>query len=415
MTLPFSQPVIEEAINRMSYQWDDMSLLVLADRLTDAGSAELWFYHNNGTGKSLLHTSKVNLLSTSTMTQVKKRMIEHSTDIPWQEVLTCITSKTMEYQRKGEPGLILKPNDTDSYKPTYYIEPIIMKGVPNVIYGDKGVNKTTIGLTALGILAIGYLDSPSGLTAGQSANVGILDWESTFDLTSYTLSRLVESGTIPYCEPSYLRCKQRLADDIDRVANWVTTNNIKAVLIDSLGQAAGSDKFDNAGKNAALSFFECLRLLNVTSLIIAQNAKSEDNRKTIYGSTYYTYYSRNVFELKRAKDTSRDDDMHIALLHQEGNYSKKYNPLGFHLTYTDTSILIETEVVNLAQLKDRIEDTDAILEFLRQAGKLCTIKAISEAIEKNDNRTRVVLSILKKRGKVVNPATGLWGAATNDK
>jgi len=414
MPFPYSNPEINESINRLDYTWQDMGLVITADRITDSGTAELWFYHLNGNGKSLLHTAKANLLSTTTMNQLTRRMLDNSVDIPWQQVLTFVVSRTMEYQRRGEEPVIIQPANADQHQPVYLIYPLLMKGVPNIVYGDKGVNKTTIALAALGILACGSIDSPSGLGARVETKVGILDWESNADLTTYTLARLVDSGTIPYCEIPYLRCKTNLPDEIDRIANFIKKHDIQVILIDSLGQAAGSDKFDSAGKGTALRFFECLRLLNVTSLIIAQNAKGDSNVKTIYGSTYFTYYSRNIFELRRARDTSRDDDMHVALIHQEGNYSKKFQPIGFHLTYADKSILIEAEEVNLAQLRDRIEDTEAILDFLRIERRLCTVKSISEAIDKPENRTRVVLSLLKKRSKLVNPGTGLWGLAADD-
>lgn len=412
--IPFSNPAISESINRLTYNWADMDLIITADRIADAGNAELWFYHNNGSGRQLLNISKVNLLSTTTMAGVAKRMLSHSGDIPWQQVLTYIASTTIEYSRRGEPGVTLKPVSAEQNKPTYLVHPLIMEGVPNVIFGDKGVNKTTLGLLSIGLLSCGWDTSPSGLTGSAEIKGGILDWEGTKELTNYTLARLVEGGTFPYCEPEYLHCKIRLTDDIDRIGNWVVDHNIKFLLIDSLGAAAGSDKFDSAGKAAALSFFEALRSLNVTSLIIAQNSKSEEGKKTIFGSTYYTYYARNVFELRKGKDTASQDDLHIALIHTEGNYSKRFAPIGFCITYTDTSILVQHEEVTLAELKDRIEDTQAICEFLRIERKMCSADIIAEAIGKPKATTLVVLSGLKKKGKVVNPSRGFWGLASYD-
>lgn len=410
--MALNTPEIIEGIGSIQYFFEDLGLKVNVERMSDEGKAELWVFSANGKGDyKLLHTASTNLMSTSTMNSLSKRLREHSAKIDWTDILTFITAKTMEIVRKGEPGVVLKPVSADLVRPTYHIEPLIMKGVPSVIFGDKGVNKTTIALTALGLLSCGCDYSTSGMIASESISVGILDWEGTEELTNYTLSRLIEAGSIPYCEIPYLRCKQALVDDVERIAKFLQEHSIKVALIDSLGQAAGSDKYDSAGKGAALKFFEVLRQLNLTSLIIAQNAKGEEGKKTIYGSTYYTYYSRNIFELRRAKDTTREDDMHIALIHQEGNYSKKYKPIGYHLTYTDTSILIEPEEVSLSQLKDRIEDTEVILEYLRLENRLCSVAEIAEALGKTENQTRVTLSLLKKRGKLVNPERGQWGLA----
>lgn len=279
----FVQPKISESINKLTYLWETLDLKVIADRLTDAGTAELWFYHINDNGLSLLHTAKVNLMSSTTMTALAKRMSQHAQDVPWIEIMTCLSAQTMEYQRRGEPGVIIEPVPGKAVHPGYYVEPVIMKGVPNIIFGDKGVNKTTIGLTLLGIAALGLDDSPLGLISHHPVKVALLDWESNQSLTDYTLSRLIEGQILPWFPLPYLRCKQALTDDVDRIANFLHEKGTELVLMDSLGQAAGSDKFDSSGKAVALRFFEVLRQLNLTSLIIAQNAKGDDNRKTIFG------------------------------------------------------------------------------------------------------------------------------------
>ena len=411
--LPFTQPEITESINKLTFEWHDLELLVIADRITDSGSAELWFHHNNGTGRKLLHTTKVNLLSTATMNQVAKRLAqENSPDHPWHQILTKIAAVTMETRRKGEPGVTLQPIPGQVTHPGYWVEPIIMKGVPNIIFGDKGSNKTTLALMAMALLYAGADStdySNCGFNAPERANVALLDWESTQELTLYTSSRLIEGGTVPYFELPYLRCRQTLADEIERVSNFVRDNKIQVVLIDSLGQAAGSDKYDTAGKTSALNFFECLRQLNLTSLIIAQNAKGseEGNKKTIYGSTYFTYYARNIFELRKAREQNRDNEMSVALFHHESNYSKKYEPRGFNISYSDQAIRITSEAVNARQFMEKVSQSAEILDLL--AGGAMTLKAIGSALDTSENQTRVVLHRLRDRGKILQLGQGLWG------
>lgn len=403
----FTKPTVIETIGKLIFSWPEMELKVIADRITDAGTAELWFYHQNSTGDSLLHTTKANLLSTSTMGQIGKRMSQHSADIPWQQVLTYISSHTMEIQRRGEASIIIIPNLENIFHPGYYIEPIVLKNSPSVIYGDKGVNKTTLCLALLGLITTNYSDSPCGLVSNERTNVGLLDWEANENLTRFTISRLIKGSTIPFFQLPYLRCHQTLTDDIERIANFIHQYSVQVILIDSLGQAAGSDKFDSAGKGTALKFFECLRKLNVTPLIIAQNAKGEENKKTIYGSTYFTYYSRNIFELKAKVDEINEDTVHLALLHQESNYSKRYPALGFCVDYTDTTIKIESESVSLSQFLEKASQTKALLEFLKDGAK--SVKAISINLGVSDKHARTLLSRTKKRGLTIDLGSGMWG------
>lgn len=405
-------PDVKESIGKIVFTWPDMEIKVVADRISDAGTAELWFYHQNGTGDSLLHTAKANLLSTTTMGQIAKRMSQHSEDIPWQQVLTYISSHTMELQRQGEPSELLEPDMENIIHPGYYVEPIVLKGSPSVIYGDKGVNKTTFCLALLGIIETNYTDSPTELVATQQAKVGLLDWESNQSLTKFTTARLIKGSTIPFFRLPYLRCKQPLVDEIERIDTFIRQYSLDIVLIDSLGQAAGSDKFDSAGKGSALKFFECLRRLNVTPLIIAQNAKGEEGKKTIYGSTYFTYYSRNIFELKAKQDEMNENIIHLALLHQESNYSKRFPASGFCVTYTDTAISIVRESLSLSEFFEKASQTKDLLEYLKSGAK--NRNQVSAELKISLNHADQLFSRLKKRKLIQNIGTGLWSLVSNE-
>ena len=410
--MDYSPPEITEGIGRIIYTWKDLELRIIADRITDDGSAELWFYHDNKTKTSLLNITKANLLSSPTMSQLAKRMQQSSGDVPWQQILTAVSSITLEKHRQGEPPVIIEPSPAEVTKPCYYLPPLIMKGIPNVIFGDKGVNKTTIGLMALGLLANGATESPSGLVPDHQANIALLDWEGTQELTEYTIARLIGGETVPWFSLPYLRCKHPLADDMDKVSNFLSQNKTDVVLIDSLGQAAGSDRFDSAGKSSAIRFFEALRQLNITSLVIAQNAKGEDRKKTIFGSTYFTYYSRNIWELRQDPESVTDDDMSIALFHEAANYSKRHKPLGWRVSYTDTTISIASQSVTLSDFLEKVSQAKALLDFLKSGAK--TRQGVANALKISVNQAGVILNRQRSRGTVKNLGSGLWGLQYED-
>jgi len=197
-----------------------------------------------------------------------------------------------------------------------------------------------------------------------------------------------------------------MADDMERIGNFLAENKVELVLLDSLGQAAGSEKFDSAGKGSALRFFEALRMFNLTSLIIAQNAKDDSGKKSIYGSTYFTYYARNIFRIQESKGSKTDTGMSVALIHEEGNFSRRYDPIGFSLSYTDESIMVKHEIIRLSELYEKVNQTKMLLDFLKGGAK--TVSAIAVEIDASDNRARSLLSKLKSRGLVMNPSPGLW-------
>ncbi len=403
----FVAPQVSESIGRLVYSWEVWKLKVVADRVKEEGTAELWFY----IGPALLHTTKVNLMSTSTMGQVGHRMEKHAEGLPWTQILTYITAKTMEFTRRGEPGVVIVPCLETPKKPKYYVAPVIMEGVPNVIFGDKGMAKTTLALACLGLASMGCQQSSFGLHANNPVKGDLLDCESTQDLTDFTISRLITGDTVPYFHLPYLHGRLPLADDIERIGNFLHDNNTELVVIDSLGSAAGNDRFDSSGKASALRFFEALRQLNLTSLIIAQNAKSEEGKKTIYGSTYFTYYSRNIFELRGKKDDV-DKSLHCLLMHQEGNYSGRFEPLAFHLTYSDETITIESEEVSVSGLLGKMSQTSELLDFLKDGSK--TTAAIADALGISGDQARVVANRAAKRNLIFSPGMGIWSLTVKD-
>lgn len=348
-----------------------------------------------------------NFKSSSTRKQLVKSLDEKYPDWKWLPIIDEITRQVQSLEKGGEGWSVIQPTVKGVKHPGYYIEPVIMKGVPNVIYGDKGVNKTTLLLTMLGLISVGVDDSETGLIATTQAKVALLDWENNEELTDYTTSRLVESKTLPYFELPYMRCHHPFVDDLERVANFIEANKPEVIGIDSLGKAAGSDKFDSSGKMAALRFFECLDQFKVTSVIIGQNSKNEEGKKTIFGSTYYTYYSRNIFRLQSGRDEISKDEKVIALIHEEGNYSGKYDPIAFRLTFTPTTIKIVREDASLSQFSDRVSLTRDLLEFLKSGQK--SVKAISDELGLSDNRVRTLLSQLKRRKLVIKLGMGIWG------
>lgn len=403
--MSFVTPEVSEAINRLTFHWATMDLKVVADRLTDDGKAELWFYHANESGDHLLHTARVNLLASNTMSALAKRMVQNSNEIPWLQIMTFLSSKAIEYQRQGEQGCIIEPSQETPTHPGYYLEPFVVRGVPNVFYGDKGVNKTTMSLLFLGLIATGQ--NSLGLNV-QQARVAMLDWESDQKITLYTISMLYHGNAVPFFGFSYLHCKTNLPSDISHIANFLFENNAEVVLIDSLGAASGADRMDSSGKASALDFFEALRKLRLTSIIIAQNAKNEDaGKKTIFGSTYFTYYARNIFEIKGNQDELDENVKHVAMIHQESNYSKRYQPFGFRLTYSDTAIAVEPEATTMSQWYQKASQTKALLDYLKGGTK--SRKAISDELGISINQTDVILSRAKKRGLIIQLGVGMWG------
>lgn len=363
-----------------------------------------------GKSKQEEPTFNFNFSSAPTRKQLVKNLSEKYTDWKpetWLGVIDELCRQVQDLSTGGEDWSIIQPTISGVKHPGYYIEPVVMKGVPNVIHGEKGSNKTTLALTMLGLIAVGVDDSETGLIATKQANVAMIDSEGNKELTDYTVSRLVEGMTVPYFDLPYFHSTVPLAENMEKVGNFIDETKPDVLLLDSLGRLAGSERYDSSGKVGADRFFESLDKFHLTSLIIGQESKNEEGKKSIYGSVFYRYYSRNIFALKNSKDQLSKDEGTVALIHEDANYSGLYPPMGFRLTYTDTTIKIVHTEANMSQFMDRVSLTKDLLDYLTKGAR--PVKAIADELGITDNRVRIMLSQLKRRNKVTNLGSGVWG------
>ncbi len=361
---------------------------------------------DNDKNFTLLPAAQFNLSAPRTRSEIANSLNEKNSAIPWREVIDYLCREIQEKAWTGDPGETIEITDeSETTRPTYLLEPMIMKGVPSVIFGDKGVHKTILSLLFSICIYLPWIDNPFDLvTNGHKSVVGVLDWESDKSLTMYNVQRLLKGHEITYYQLNYRRCKLPLPDDIDQIANFLDDKGCDVVLIDSLGAAAGGELMK---PEIALRFYESLRSLDRTSLIIAQTSKSEEGKKTIFGSTYFQYYSRNIFELKKSQDALDKDETKVALFHNEGNYSGKYDPIGFRLNFTPDSIKVTREAVSYGEFLEKINRQTIILQILREAP--LNVEQIAQQADIPINYTKSILKRLSDHKKIVKTESGLWG------
>lgn len=410
-------PEITPKHNGYSVEWSEFNLFIYVSRLDvhKDGHVTAFIKITIKEGEqmfTLLPFSQFNLSAPRTREQIAKTLTERREKIPWNEIIDYLCREIQDLAWTGEPGESIEISDeTDTEKPSYLLEPFIMKGVPTVIFGEKGVHKTILCLLFSICIQLPWTDNPLGLTTNShKSTLGILDWESDRKLTVFNVQRLLKGMELSYSQINYRRCRLPMLNDIDQVANFLDDKGCDVILIDSLGAAAGGELMK---PEVALSFFEALRSLNRTSLIIAQTSKSEEGRKTIFGSTYFQYYARNIFELKKTTDISDKDETKVALFHTEGNYSGKYDPIGFRLHFTPTTIKVEREEVTFGEFIEKVNRQQMLLEILKDGA--LTNAEIADKLQISEGNTRILTKRLADKKKVVRTEDRKWGLLIGDK
>jgi len=374
----------------------------------------------------LMPSSQFNFSAERTRSQTAKSLKEKYNDesVNWVEIFDYLGYKIQDLARKGEEVYEVIAED-DAPSPARILDPVIYQGVQNIIFGEKGVNKSTLTYLFAYCISLPWFDNPLELILQNDKDFYptlILDWETDQSIFKYYLSRLKKGMNLPPCPIYYRRCYLPLIQDIEPVQDYITNNKIKVIIIDSLGAAAGGESGELKGSQAALAFNSSLRKLKtienkpITSLIIGQTAKGSDdsnNKKTVFGSTYFTYYARNIFELCHGKDDN-EDLMHLGLFHRECNLGKKHQPMGFCVTYNDQerSIQVEREPVSVREFAERVGTQALILDLLKRAGEPLTLREIMDDLEITRNNADVTLSRLKRKGKILK-LNDKWGLVYN--
>ena len=405
-------PVVSERIQGYSFAWASHGITIEASKVQvhksdNRVTGELTVLLGNDEGKLAVIYPPTSFNFTAGRTRVELSNIlsrkKDCSQYPWAFILDQLCFGVQDRARRGEPVQELWTHD-EVPELEYLIDPVLIKGVPTIIFGEKGVGKSTLALVFYLCLILPWHDNPLGLVAPKRpVKTLILDYELPGYIAQRNMKRLVEGMDIASIPLYHRRCSAPLADELEQVSNHIANMKAEVIIIDSLARACGGDLIKTEPANA---FFEALDKLNTTSLIIAQTSKDiESKRKTIYGNALFTYYARSIFELCQA-DTLQENSVDIALFHRWSNLDKRHKDMGFRINYNGHHTNIESQPVSLEEFSERVSSQRKLLELLKQGAM--KPKAIAEALGSSEGATRVLLSKLKKRGQLIQVKEG-WG------
>jgi len=373
--------------------------------MTDKGRAELTFLANNGTGEVRLHTTDVNLLSTSTMSMLAKELQAKSSDIAWRDILTHVTGNTIEFIRRGEPAEEIWPTD-ENVETRYLVNPLLYLGHPTVIFGDYGSLKSLVALMVAYVVQLPYTNNCLALgTLAESTQCLYLDYEDdrrSFARRLGAIQRGFGEASMPIC---YRRMTRALSDDVDQIAKIIADKDIKFLIIDSLGPAARGNLND---PEPAIKYHAALRELGITSLTLAHNAKSLPGQKpstSIFGSVFFTNLARSVWQCKSDQEAG-DEEATVMLKHMKANLSRLHPPLGFKFKFGERDISIRHVDISETALETELSLSTRITAILRGGEK--SLSNITAILDNKEETVRRTLYRMAKKEQVVKVGQS-WG------
>ena len=402
-----NRPIVTDRVDGYDITWGAEHIIISVTRLhqhISDGRVTGEILIKDDQGAIIYPQTTLNFNAAQSRTRLAKTLHDLDGAHEWLAIMNQLSLLVVNLARKGEPVQELWTNDNVP-ELEFLVEPIVIKGVPNVIFGEKGVAKSTLTLVLYICLILPWEDNPLGLTTpSRSIKTLILDYELPGAIAQRNAKRIQEGMNLPFFPLYHRRCSMPLASEIEQIANHIADIKAEVILIDSLARASGGELNKT---EPATSFFEALDRLKVTTLITAQTSKDiETKRKSIFGSTLFTYYARNIFELRKDESLT-ENAIDVTLIHRYSNLTKLYNPIGLRLSYGPYTTEIQRGSANVVELMAKVNIKKAILKSLES--RAMTAEEVAEALDIKKATIQVRLSDLLKLKKVVKLGDAKWG------
>lgn len=405
-----SKPIVKEISGGYLFLWCEGKEEVLAITVArvksvgDAIWAEISLEHEFEEHPKLRRI-RINLLTQRGRSDITKRISELKLplEINWTDLIEQVSNEVIERIRQGEPVRELWTSE-DIPRPEFLLEPLLYKGLPTIIFGEKAVAKSTLALIVSICLILPWYDNPLGWVAPKhSVKALFADYEVDYGIAQWNIKEIQKGMGLPPLPLFYRRCSMPLVDDIEQIQRHMAEINAEVLIVDSLGPAVGGDLKD---PGTALHFTNALRQLKCATLIIGQTSKERDQKtKSVFGSTFFEYYSRNIFELRKVQEEGLDN-FDIALFNTYHNLGQRHKPQGFHLSFNGEGTHIISQPVTAGEFIERMGTQNRILDLLKYAP--LASKDIKEQLDISFPATSMALKRLADKRKVLKVGN-LWG------
>ena len=360
-----------------------------------------------------LHQARFDFSSSHSRTDLAKTLeLRYPKLANWFDILEQLSVYTLERSRRGEPVRVLSTGG-DVRPPEYILEPILLKNLPTIIFGDPSSAKSTVALILTQIMScpLAWVGCFSDIIPPRRPITCLyLDYETDEDTVRWMLTKLQRGMNLPPLKLNYRRCALPLSQDIDQIHRHISDTGAEVTIIDSLGLACGGDLKE---PEPALSFFSALRRLKTTPLILAHTAKNpETKQKTVFGSVFFGAQGRSIWEIRKVQEIG-DDEIDVGLFHRKAPpFQKLSQPLGLHITFTYDAMVVSPSKPKTIPAFLSAVGTQAQIRELLKDGALST-KDIMEALGISRGAADMALKRLKDKQRVIKLQNGKWQLVDN--
>jgi len=416
--VPFCVPVDGDPGHLLFY-WPITKVEIHARRFGHQnGYAELevWFESGEADRQLGLAPTNVQLSSIQQKIGLVNMLTRWDNTINWLWYVEAVAHEVRKRATAQNPMETIVSDPALSMDPEYLLWPLLYKGHPTIIFGSKASAKSLLAAVVSYIVQLHLTDNKLGLRPGADhANVCYGDWEdvtATFTARWTAIQRgfktqhpeIAADLEVPILRKAM---KTKLADAVDTLRSEFAERKVGLFIVDSLGPAAGGDLY---APQSALDFFEAVRSLNTTTLILAHHSKDPNTKsKSVFGSQFFTALARSVWhaESDQAEDST---DLAASIKEIECNLAPRHGIFGFKYAFDNnarTITVTQSDLKGTKLAKPPSHET-VIAATLKRMGAM-TNKEISDETGIPVDTVRVTTHRMAESTAAVRVGKHKWG------
>ncbi len=388
-----SENIIAPDAIEVNYPMEGVIVHVLAEHITP-GIHELETDLTISLGTKSF-TQRINLLSSSSRQTFARELKQYFGEYNWNTLLIDTTTFATNHVRRSVPIIdITETNPVERQE--FLIENFIPLGESSLIFGMGNSGKTYVALYIAVLAAIGgqWID---GQWLSQFPVLWI-DYETQRDgrTVRYRTDRICAGigVSLPQHTFFYLGGTTPVAEQAEMIRNFIRSEGIGLVVIDSAIKAVGGDA---RSETAVAQYFSALGSFGVTTLTIAHVTKDE-NPDIPFGSIFwhnephgYIWHTSGI----ESPDPSRSI---IALNNKKANDGRKPKSFAIDIHFSDPNGPV---VYDLAEIHEQQIEKQAISTATRimrhlQEHEEDTLEGIHVVVGGSMEEIRRILNINKR-------------------
>lgn len=327
----------------------------------------------------------------------------------WDRIIEYVCVTVLTGYREGEPTINLAKAEMPVDR-GLLVTPLLPYGEASLIYGEGGSGKSIISLWIANIV---YQGVQTDWISAIKKNVLYIDYET--NVREYLVRNNKLANGMGLDEPSgifYRRTNEPMTTIAEIIRQEIDEKEVGFVIVDSAAMACGGEP---ESSRATTDYYSAIRSFgdDITVLTLAHTTKADSDKKTPFGSAFWTHWARSVWEIKR-EESEKSNQQNVGLFHRKVNNFNLHDPIGYQIQFLSNEININGfDISDSDTLNTSIPMIKRIYNYLRDADQYKTINQIVEDLEIPEKKQGSVRAMISRKTGVakdiIHDGDGFYG------